>query len=198
MPPMPVRIAPVRAAVRASHLVPMLAAAALACAKPPPPAPAACGADGARARFDPAAARCDCSVPSPASWQAAAPRGPGETVREKEPVRIGLRRIGTADFVEKEIEAEVLAPNGTSATGVGAVTPPEWGLLQFPADFPLGAFHRAGTYTVLWRVDGAVVACDGFVIEPRLAPPPPPVEAAGGADETGDDVGSGEEPDAAD
>jgi len=174
---------PAAAGLRRSRAAVGLAlAAALACAKPPPPAPPpACGDPGTRPRFDPASARCDCTLPPPALWQAAAPRGASEVVREKETVRLFLRRVGTADFTEKEIEAEVLTPNGGSASGVGTARPPEWALLQFPADFPLGTFHRAGIYTVLWRVDGGVVACDGFVIERRVVPEI--VEGAGGGEE---------------
>lgn len=180
---MPVRRAPL--------LLPVIAAAAFACAKPPP-ARVPCGANGSRPHFDPASARCDCVVPQPAPWQAAAPRGPSEVVREKESARLALRRIGTADFAEKDVEVEVLAPNGTAASGVGTLIPPEWVLLQFPADFPLGTFHRAGIYTVLWRADGAVVACDGFVIDPQ--PAPPPVEATDGAAEPDDGEDPGEDP----
>jgi hypothetical protein len=145
-------------------------AVALACATPPPPGPppSCSDAPGSRARYDAASGACDCTPAAPLAWQSAAPRTGSEPVREKEAANIALRRVGTADFQEKDVDVVVVSDGGVAATATDVLAPPEWVQLQYPQDFPLGAAHRAGVYTVLWKVDGAVVACDGFVIEPEM------------------------------
>jgi hypothetical protein len=174
------RAMPTTRGVRALAQAALLAGLAAACAKPPPPTPRFCSATPGAVRYDVASGGCGCVPDVPGGWQPAAPRGGSEAVHEKEPARIALRRVGTADFTEREVEAEVWSPAGGPATGVGVVTPPEWAVLTYPQDFPLGTVHRAGLYTVLWKVDGSIVACDGFVIErrPEVVAPALPAEPA--------------------
>jgi hypothetical protein len=146
-----------------ARLAAALAAALLveACAKPPPPPPPT-----GRPRFDPGAGACVGGPPSPPGWQSSAPRPPNQ-VHENQDVQVALRATLLAQPLEIPLRVELDAPNGSTVTIDASLRPPEWAILRFPGDFPLGTWHRSGVYTVLWSTDGQFLACDGFEVLPR-------------------------------
>ena len=103
-------------------------------------------------------------APPPPEIQTSAPRSPVPPVAD---AQLGLRdRSGASD---REVAAEVTAPNGARALRDARLHGTAWTYLDFPSDFP-GAegTGRSGTYRVRWRDGGgAALACDGFVVGAR-------------------------------
>ncbi len=118
-------------------------------------------------QFDPAVTYC-VDTPNPTidrTWQVSAPRGVPGPVRPGEVVELGLRNKFGASDETYWAGARVIWPDGTSFVAATSVIGDEWGNVVYPSDFAGAVPLAAGTYTVIWEIDGGFIACDGFVVE---------------------------------
>lgn len=112
-------------------------------------------------RFDARSGACvpDRGVTAPGNWQVAAPR---QAVRSG-PVTLGLR---DKDLAKRSvmIGTTVIAPDGGRWQGQATWDfSASWFEFLYPT--PRAPGLTAGTYTVLWDVEGRTAACDGFVVQ---------------------------------
>jgi len=99
---------------------------------------------------------------SEAVWQTSLPRAAVDTVGE---VEVGLRNQTGSRDDEFSYEAEVWGLEGEVWVASGEVVGVDWSNLYFPRDFKKTEEMKVGVYTVIFKVGGEVVGCDGFAVE---------------------------------
>lgn len=99
-------------------------------------------------------------------WQVSAPRIVGGQTAPGKDVEIGLRNKFGENNEQYKFTAYVIAPDRGATSGQGGVSAAEWGMLFYPKNFAGARSTVNGIYTVVYEINGGLVACDGFVIGP--------------------------------
>jgi len=100
--------------------------------------------------------------PNKYSWQVSAPRGiPGKTFKG-DVVTLGLRNKYGGDKEYFYFSTRVEQPDGIASTTESVLNSSKWTYSSYPTDFNAGNTDQIGAYTVLYQINGIIVACDGF------------------------------------
>jgi hypothetical protein len=100
--------------------------------------------------------------PNGYSWQTSAPRSVTAKTFRGDIVTLGFRNKFSNKYFS--FSARVEKPNGVANITENALNNNDWTDFNYPTDFNAGDTNQTGAYTVIYQVNGIIVACDGFEV----------------------------------